>query len=1443
MAPSQQCAPSADNVFGPQVHGCREDFDFTLLFEQSILSILPSLIFLLLALSRCFLVWKRPTLLRQPLDVLLCSKMLAFLGFGATQIALIIQYAVSDRAFTKVSIAASAISLVTLLPSAILSYLDHHRSIRPSTLLCSFLALATLFDVSQARTLWLRHDGSPLPATFTAAVAFRFCMLLLESVEKRSLLKEVYRSYSPEALGSIFNRSVFWWLNRLLLRGSASVLRQEDLMSLDPQLLPSSANPSDFGSAWAKANKDTSHALFKTTITFFLKQFLPIFLPRVFLIGFNIAQPLLIYRAVSLLAENQSQDRQNAGHGMIGATILVYLGIALSTGLYKRQTYRCMTMIRSALVSLIYETTLQVRLTAATDKAALTLMSTDIDQIASGLENLDVVWASPIEIALAIYILVEEISLAALAPVVVVIACTASAFGLSIFAPKYQIAWVGAIQARVATTASMLGNMKGIRMSGLTSKYTSTIHNARVTELHKSLPFRRILVAANVFGTISRSIAPVGAFVMYSLLRHTRFGNTVDPATVFSSLALLTLVAQPLMQLMFVLPMILGSLGCFARIEKYLLSRSQPKNTETLAEIVSLEHSADSKSGFQSIELDELSSSKHLISLRDATFCFDDESDAVLRNLSASVPQASLIMVTGPVGCGKSALLLAMLGEMTLAHGSVDRRPHLRSSYCAQETWLPNMSIRKIILGPSEFNASWYREVIHACALEQDLASLVEGDETAVGAGGIMLSGGQKQRVGLARALYAKPQLILLDDITSGLDATTEQAVVQRVLGADGLCRTYDMSVLLSTHKTHFMHIMDRIWSLNQDGSLCEIADPPAQTENSAENLISMHSATREDDEGAEPSASVSAKPTPQDDNDSARQQGDLSLYLYYLKAMGWKLATSVLISAIGFAFMATFPSVWLSWWSDSELKHPGAHQAKYLGVYAALGVAAVLFHTLLLWTSLIEAVPVTSIKLHKLLLDKVMSAPLSFFVTTDTGVTVNRFSQDMSLLDNRLPAAMVQTLDGIFLTVATIIVIAVTSKYTAISFPILLAILYILQKFYLRTSRQMRLLDLESKSALYTNFLETLQGIATVRAFGWQDYFRDLNRGFLSEAQKPYYLMFSIQVWLNVMLNLIVAITMILTMSLAMELRNGFSAGTLGLALTNISTISQTLSYVIQSWTEMETSVGALMRLKSFLNDTPSEHLPGEDNVPDGEWPSKGQLTFKGLTVKYSADSVAVLRDISLEVTPGMQIGVCGRTGSGKSSLILSILRMNDIVDGSITIDGQDLSLMPRDTIRRNIAVLPQDPVLLEGSLRFNLDPFGEHSDTEITSALADVDLGHLCETPDALDAALETDKLSAGQKQLLCIARALMSRSKFLMLDEATSAVDRETEDKIVKLVHEKFGGCTVIAVAHRLRTLLEFDWILVMEQGQIVEQGKPSDLLAQEDGRWRQLWDDQQ
>lgn len=268
--------------------------------------------------------------------------------------------------------------------------------------------------------------------------------------------------------------------------------------------------------------------------------------------------------------------------------------------------------------------------------------------------------------------------------------------------------------------------------------------------------------------------------------------------------------------------------------------------------------------------------------------------------------------------------------------------------------------------------------------------------------------------------------------------------------------------------------------------------------------------------------------------------------------------------------------SVWLGWWSDSELQHPGQDQARYAGVYGAWGAAAIVSHTLLLWTSLIQAVPVMSIKLHRSLLDKVMLAPLSLFVSTDNGVTVNRFSQDITLIDSKLPAAMVQTPDGVFLTLATGVIIAVSSRWTAVSLPLLLGIMYILQKFYLRTSRQLRLLDLESRSSLYTNFLETLQGLATVRAFGWQEYFRGLNSGFLSEAQKPYYLFFSIRTWLNVMLDLIVAVTMVLTMSMAMELGGEFAGGTLGLALANISTISQTLSYIIQSWTLMETSVEA---------------------------------------------------------------------------------------------------------------------------------------------------------------------------------------------------------------------------------------------------------------------------
>ncbi|KAK9417306.1 putative ABC transporter,multidrug resistance associated protein [Seiridium unicorne] len=1264
-----------------------------------------------------------------------------------------------------------------------------------------------LCDICQARTLWLRDDAPALPSTFTAEVVLRFLILVLESVEKRSFLKDTYRRYSPEVLGSIINRSVFWWLNKLMLHGSSNVLSQEDLMPLDPQLLPGSVEFS-FQSAWINRNKAAKHALFKTTMAYFWRQYLLIFFPRLCLTGFNIAQPLLIYRAVSLLSEGESEFTQNAGRALIGATVFVYIGIAISTGYYKHQTYRCLTMIRSALVGLIYDSTLDMRMSAATDKAALTLMSSDIDQIVSGLENFDVIWATPIEIALAVYILVEEIRLATVAPVALAILCTAGAFVLSKAAPKYRIAWMAAIQSRVTATASMLSNVKAIRMTGLTSKYVTSIHEHRVTELRDSLPSRKIVMVANMLGTTSKVLGPVVAFLMYFLLRNTVYGNSFDPATVFSSLSLLMLLSQSLMQLLFVLPMFLGSIGCFDRVDKFLVSHGATRSQDLESLRVQGQSKTECKKDPGDIELEDLMLSKDCISLQDATFSFDVEGDPVLRDLTVSVASNTLIIVSGPVGCGKSALLLSLLGETALIRGSLDLRAHLRWGFCAQETWLPNMSIRRIIQGPSEFDSDWYHEVIHACALGRDLADLSDGDETLVGTGGILLSGGQKQRVSLARAFYAKPQLVLLDDVTSGLDAATE--------------------------RPHFRHLVDYIWTLNQDGSLSEIAQAPSRMENVDKIVCSQSTTNQRDNGSSEESTPASATPKSKGDDDTARQQGDLRVYFYYLEAMGWKFGSAILLSTISFSFMTSFPSVWLQWWSDSELERPGQDEARYLGVYVALGVAAVVSHTVLIWASLIEAVPITSIKLHQLLLDRVMSAPLSFFSSTDDGVTVNRFSQDMFLLDTKLPAAMAQTLDGVFLTIAMLIIIGVSSKWTALSYPVLFGVMYFLQNFYLRTSRQLRLLDLESRSSLYTNFMETLQGIATVRAFQWQEHFRGLNRGFLAEAQKPYYLMFSIQRWLNFMLDLVVAITMVLTMSVAMELRSGFTGGTLGLALTSISTISTTLSYVIQSWTMMETSVGALMRLKGFLHDTPVESLPQEVKVPSQEWPTKGQLSFKDLTVTYNTESTPVLQKLGHR--PGVE-------NCGKSSLILSILRMNDVVDGSISMDGEDLSLIPREKVRRSFAVLHQDPMLLEGSLRFNLDPFAEHSDESITAALADAELGHLCETSGALDAPLEASKLSAGQKQLLCVARVSLNPSQCLLLDEATSAVDLETEDKLIKLVHRKFSGRTVIAVAHRLRTLLDFDLIIVLDQGRVLERGKPGELLVQEDSRFKQLWDSQQ
>ncbi|KAJ5203400.1 ABC transporter integral membrane type 1 [Penicillium cf. viridicatum] len=716
-------------------------------------------------------------------------------------------------------------------------------------------------------------------------------------------------------------------------------------------------------------------------------------------------------------------------------------------------------------------------------------------------------------------------------------------------------------------------------------------------------------------------------------------------------------------------------------------------------------------------------------------------------------------------------------------------------------------------MGASNFDETWYQEVINACCLDTDIERLPQKDTTTAGSKGARLSGGQRQHISLARTIYSRKQLLLLDDITSGLDATTENQIIQKILGQNGICRKYGLAVVLATHKIHFKYKVDTMITIDHD-CLSVKAQPSDQVPANLEgDTLIQHDI-----------APIAPVPDPLEEQDmetrealadASRQVGDSSLYILYANEMGWVLVILVLSVSIGFCFFSRFPNIWLEWWSEAEIQDPGKSSTRYIAGYAGFGVSSAICFFLIYWIFMVESVPRTSVRFHRRLLKPVTAAPLASLVSTDIGVILNSFSQDMSLIDMRLPGAMIQTLDGALDAIADV--------------------------FYLRTSRQIRYLDLEAKSPLFSSFLETCDGIATIRGFGWQENFRQLNMHLTDESQKPFYLMYSIQCWLTLVLNLIVVGIVVVLVILAIELRNT-SGGALGVALNNVSAISATLAYVIEAWILLETSIGVLARLKSFEAETPSEHLPRECYTPTSAWPSEGRIQFVDLALSYRTESDPVIQGINVTIPPSAKIGICERSGSGKSSLILGLLRLNEITKGRILIDDLDISEVPRETIRRKLAALPQDPLILSGSIRANLDPSQNHTDEAIMSAISRVGmLNWLLSKEAGLDSAIQKETPSAGQQQLITFARILLKPKPFpiLLLDETTSMVDVQTEATMMKLIWEQFQDSTVIAVAHRLNTIVDFDLVLVMDNGAIVESGRPAELLRNAESWFSGLW----
>ncbi|KAL7760511.1 hypothetical protein ACKLNR_010601 [Fusarium oxysporum f. sp. zingiberi] len=1404
--------PFHDSEFG-LLYMNRDRFDFNLHFEQLFFSILPCTLFIVCSLWRAITQSRKPSVVYAPIFQL--TKLGAIITYVGLQIALLIQVGMGSFHVTRIFIASSVVNLVAALAMVMISYTDHNRSPRPSILLNTYLFLTLLFDIAQSRTLFLLSESTPeitYSAVFTTSLAVKIIILFLETKSKNKWITWDRDEHSPEETSSIFSLGVLSWLNSIFLQGYRSTLSMNDLYPLDVALHSKQLHDRFLANMDYSKLKGDSYGLVKVLVKTLL---VPLLLPiplRLALLGFTFCQPFFIEKLLDHLSRPEIEA--NVGYGFIGAAILIYLEI------FSRAT--------------------QARIGADDHNAALTLMSTDIERIRLGLRMLHNVWAGVMQAALAAWMLYIRLGLVFLVPIGVVVVCFTLLGVLVNFTGDSQRAWMTGVQKRVGLTATVIAGMKNLKLSGLASTVSSFVQKLRVEELAAGARFRKIFILAAMLGFTPMLISPP------LTLAFTR--ASLDTSKVFTSLAFLMLLTNPLSQIFTSIPELVSGIACIGRIQAFLECETRHDFRQVLSDHKKNLNFTEIEADTGSSEI-ETAPDSTMISIKNGNFGWK-ENVFVLQDINAHIEKSSFTMVVGPVGSGKSTFCKTLLGEIPMSRGSVVlsmRCP--RIGFCDQTAFMWNGTVRDNILGFSIYDKKRYNSVIQATALSVDFAKLTQGDQTNVGSDGITLSGGQKQRVSLARALYLESDLVILDDVFSGLDADTELHVFQRVFGPGGLLQQRRTTVVFCTHSVRFLPFSDHVIALGdntikEQGSFKELAEQGGYVQ----------------------SLGIRAEVNLDDPN---RATGDKAVYKYYFLSMGLLVAFCCFFLAALWGFFTNFPTTWLKFWTDDISSETRSHShAYYVGIYALLQVSALISLLLLGITLFIVSIKRAGANLHHDTLTTLIQAPLSFFTHTDTGVITNLFSQDLNLIDTELPDALLNTLFCVFQALGQAAVMPTSSAYLAISYPFLAVLLYSVQRFYLRTSRQLRLLDLEAKSPLYTHFIDTVRGITNLRAFGYISDEVSKNARLLNRSQQPAYLLAMVQEWLNLVLDMIVMILAAVLTTLAVRLHS--NSGFTGASLVTLMSFGESLSGIVIYYTRLETSIGAISRLKTFNATVKPEGKEGEDMVPPENWPQHGSVELNNVSASYQMGSESegepnlALDNLCLSIKPGEKVAICGRTGSGKSSLVSLLLKLldplQDTPNEGLLIDGLPLNNLDRDALRQRVIAVPQEAVFLPDGATFkeNLDPSGLSTLDECKAVLTDIGLWDFVQGRGGIDAGMTSSTLSGGQRQLMSIGRSLLRRRArapqkpgpgnmtekikdqggLLLLDEVNSSVDQDMELIIKRIIETEFDAYTVIAVSHRLDMIMDFDTVVVLDTGKLVEVGNPRVLASTEGSRFASL-----
>ncbi|KAL9545898.1 hypothetical protein MBANPS3_006918 [Mucor bainieri] len=896
-----------------------------------------------------------------------------------------------------------------------------------------------------------------------------------------------------------------------------------------------------------------------------------------------------------------------------------------------------------------------------------------------------------------------------------------------------------------------------------------------------------------------------------------------------------------------------------------------------------------------------------------------------LKDLTVEFPSHQLSLICGGTGAGKTLLMLSLLGETEVKHGTVHcPRSAIPSSlddataitsirlseqdrdhtvppnwilqdavaYVAQTAWLQNASIKDNILFGLPFVKKRYQATLAACALVKDLSYLEDGDATEIGEKGITLSGGQKARVSLARAVYSRAQNVLMDDVLSAVDAHTAKHLYEKcLLGPLMKNRT---QILITHHvslciqgSAYVVYVKEG--SIQLSGSPSDLRQA-GQLELIFEESTVEHKEEEEEEQEQEETIDASAVNNARDQQEQAperkapkvlvekegRAQGKVKLRLYrlYFKLLGswlfWMFFFFTVFTARSLDITSTW---WLKTWAQSnednnhnmtsfalvesnnrfyqriftlEKEDGTAHDTNYyIGIYVLINLVNILFGLTRYVTTFSGGLRAAR-KLYVLLLDRVLKAPLRFFDTTPIGRVVNRFSKDFETIDTAVPFDMVQFCVQ-WTTVISILLVA-TSVLPVLIVPMIVVALtniYLGLRF-VAASRELKRMDSVSRSPLFTHFGESIVGVATIRAFGMTQHFMLDMLNKIDTNSRPMYYGYSVSRWVSVRIALMGSLITLLTGIFILTNLGNVDAAMAGFCLTYVTVFTDMIYWGIRRYTSLEMNFNSVERVVEFLEM--DQEAPTETDVkPPPEWPSQGAIKVDNLHVRYAADLEPVLKGLTFSIKPMEKVGIVGRTGSGKSTLALSFFRFIEAFEGSIFIDDVDISKIGTKDLRSNLTIIPQDPVLFSGTLSSNMDPFDQFTQDEIFTALRRV---HLLKDTSDQDINQNVFKdlttlvseggknFSQGQRQLLCLARALLKRSKVVLMDEATASVDFETDKAIQKTITTEFKDSTILCIAHRLNTVIEYDRILVLDHGEILEFASPLDLLQDENSAFYKM-----